>query len=67
MQMLLGVFSAKVVLPLEFKPAHSVGDLLPQHPEVWEQEAERKSGVMQTLADHFVKVYKVDIAFMPAA
>jgi hypothetical protein len=27
-QMLLGIFSAKGVLPLELKPAHSVGDLL---------------------------------------
>jgi hypothetical protein len=27
MQMLLGVFSAKGVMPLEFKPAYSVGDL----------------------------------------
>jgi hypothetical protein len=30
-QMLLGKFSAKGVLPLEFKPARSVGDLLTQH------------------------------------
>jgi hypothetical protein len=27
-QMLLGIFSSKGVLTLEFKPAHSVGDLL---------------------------------------
>jgi hypothetical protein len=27
-RMLLGVFSAKGVLPLEFKPAQSVGDLV---------------------------------------
>ena len=30
-QMLLGVFAAKGVLPLEFKPASSVGDLRTQH------------------------------------
>jgi len=30
-QMLLGIFSAKGVLRLEFKPAHSVGDLLTEH------------------------------------
>ncbi len=27
-QMLLGIFSANGVLPLEFKPAYSVGDLI---------------------------------------
>jgi hypothetical protein len=31
MQMLLGIFSARGVLPLEFKPAYSVGDSLLQH------------------------------------
>jgi hypothetical protein len=30
-QMLLGVFSAKRVLSLEFTPAHAVEDLLTQH------------------------------------
>jgi hypothetical protein len=58
-QMLLGIFPAKGVLPLEFKPAYSVGDLLTQHLDELEQEAERKGGVLQTLADHFAKVYKV--------
>jgi hypothetical protein len=58
-QMLLGIFSAKCVLPLEFKPAHRVGDLLTQHLDELEQEAERKGGVLQTLSDHFAKVYKV--------
>ena len=58
-QMLLGIFSAKGVLPLEFKPAHSVGDLLLQHLEALEQEAEE--GVQQLLADHFAKVYKVSL------
>jgi hypothetical protein len=51
-----GIFSAKGVLPLEFKPAHSVGDLLTQHLDELEQEAERKGGVLQTLADHLAKV-----------
>ena len=58
-QMLLGIFSAKGVLPLEFKPAHSVGDLLTQHLDELEQEAERKGGVLQALSDHFARVYKV--------
>ena len=59
MQLLLGIFSAKVVLPLEFKPAYSVGDLLTQHLEELEQEAERKGSISQTLADHSAKVHKV--------
>jgi hypothetical protein len=57
-QMLLGIFSAKGVLPLEFKPAYSVGDLLTQHLDELEQEAERKGGVLQMLSDHFARVYK---------
>lgn len=59
-QMMLGIFSAKGMLPLEFKPAHSVGDLLTQHLDELEQETERKGGVMQLLIDHFAKVYKID-------
>jgi hypothetical protein len=66
-QMLLGIFSAKGVLALEFKPAHSVGDLLTQHLDELEQEAERKGGVLQILADHFARVYKVEMAVQPAA
>jgi hypothetical protein len=58
-QMLLGIFAAKAVLPLEFKPAHSVGDLLVQHLDEVEKEAEHKGGVQQVMADHFARVYKV--------
>jgi hypothetical protein len=58
-QMLLGIFGAHGVLPLEFKPAHSVGDLLVQHLDDLEQEAGKKGGVQQLLADHFARVYKV--------
>jgi hypothetical protein len=61
-QMLLGIFSAKGVLPLEFKPAHSVGDLLTQHLDELEREAEHKGGVLQTLSDHFAKTYKVHLS-----
>ncbi len=64
-QMLLGVLSAKGVLPLEFKPASSVGDLLVQHLGELEAEAERKGGVEQVLADHFAKVYKVRLPHLP--
>jgi hypothetical protein len=60
-QMLLGVFASHGVLPLEFKPAYSVGDLLLQHLDALEQEAEEKGGVQQVLADHFAKVYKVSM------
>jgi hypothetical protein len=58
-QMLLGIFASHGVLPLEFNPAYSVGDLLLQHLAALEQEAEEKGGVQQMLADHFARVYKV--------
>ena len=60
-QMLLGIFASHGVLPLEFKPAYSVGDLLLQHLDALEQEAEEKGGVQQVLADHFAKVYKASL------
>lgn len=58
-QMLLGIFAAQGVLPLEFKPAHTVADLLVQPLDQLEQEAQEKGGIQQLLADHFAKVYKV--------
>jgi len=58
-QMLLGIFSARGVLPLELKPAYSVGDLLTQHLDDLEREAEDKGGLDQVLADHFSRIYKV--------
>jgi hypothetical protein len=60
-QMLLGIFAAHGVLPLEFKPTYSVGDLITQHLDEIEREAEEKGGVQQVLADHFAKVYKVSM------
>jgi hypothetical protein len=66
-QMLLGIFAAHGVLPLEFKPAHNVADLLLQHLDALEQEAEEKGGVQQLLADHFAKVYKVVMPLALAA
>jgi hypothetical protein len=57
-QMLLGIFAAKGVLPLEFKPVHGVGDLLVRHLDELEREADQKGGVQQLLADHFARVYK---------
>ncbi len=58
-QMLLGIFSARGVLPLELKPAHSVGDLLVQHLDDLEQEAEDKGGIAQVPQQHFEKTYRV--------
>ena len=58
-QMLLGIFATHGVLPLEFKPAYSVADLLLQHLDALEQEAGEKGGVQQLLADHFARVYRV--------
>jgi hypothetical protein len=60
-QMLLGIFASHGVLPLEFKPAYSVGDLLLRHLDALEKEAEEKGGVQQVLAGHFAKVYKVSM------
>jgi hypothetical protein len=65
-QMVLGVVSAKEVLPLEFKPAYSVGDLLTQHVDELEQETAGTGGVLQALSDHFAKVYQVDRAVRAA-
>jgi hypothetical protein len=66
-QMLLGVFSAKGVLPVEFKPAHSVGDLLTQHLDELEQEVDRKGGIMHLLEQHFTRVYKTGMTASLAA
>jgi hypothetical protein len=63
---LLGIFSAKGVLPLEFKPAHSVGDLLTQHLDELELEAERKGGVIAALTTHFARIYKTPVALQAA-
>jgi hypothetical protein len=60
-QMLLGIFASHDVLPLEFKPACSVADLLLQHLDALERDAEAKGGVQQLLADHFAKVYRVSM------
>jgi hypothetical protein len=65
-RMLLGIFAAKGVLPLEFKPAHSVGDLLTQHLDQLEDAAAEKGGVQQVLADHFARVYRIHLS-LPAA
>jgi hypothetical protein len=58
-QMLLGIFAAKGVLPLEFKPAHSVGELLVQQLDDLEREAGEKGGIDQVVTAHFARVYKV--------
>jgi hypothetical protein len=60
-QMLLGIFAAKGVLPLEFKPAYSVGDLLTQHLDELEREAELTGGVLWILERHFARVFKAPL------
>jgi hypothetical protein len=66
-QMLLGIFAAKGVLPLAFKPTYSVSDLLVQHLDDVEREAEAKGGVEAVLAAHFARVYKVSVPGLMAA
>jgi hypothetical protein len=61
-KMLLGIFASHGVLPLEFKPAYSVGDLLVQHLDALEREAEDKGGVWQMLMETFARVYKVSLS-----
>jgi hypothetical protein len=39
----------------------NVGDLVAQHLEALEAEAEEKGGIAQLLHDHFQKLYKVSV------
>jgi hypothetical protein len=66
-QMLLGVFSAKGAPPLELKPAYSFGDLLTQHLDELEQEAERKGGITQILEEGFARAFKAVLSLGRAA
>jgi len=66
-QMLLGVCAALGVLPLEFKPAYTVGDLVVQHLDELEREAKEQGGVGEVLAAHFARVYKVGLSPMAPA
>jgi hypothetical protein len=59
LQTLLGVFDAYRVTARQIKPVVSVGDLIEQHLEALEAEAEEKGGISQLLQDHFQKLYKV--------
>jgi len=58
-QMLLGIFAARGVLPLHLKPAYNVADLLLQHLDDLEAEADERGGLAQVLNAHFAKVYKI--------
>jgi hypothetical protein len=58
-QTLLGVCAAYGVLPLELKPSASLADLLVQHLDALQAEADEKGGIEHVLADHFAKVYKL--------
>jgi hypothetical protein len=59
LQTLLGVFDAYGVTARQVKPVVSVGDLVSQHLDALEAEADEKGGVAQLLHDHFQKLYKV--------
>jgi len=59
LQTLLGVFDAYGVTAQQIKPVVSVADLVAQHLEALEAEAEEKGGITQLLHDHFQKLYKV--------
>jgi hypothetical protein len=59
LQTLLGVFDAYGVTARQVKPIVSVGDLVAQHLEALEAEADEKGGVARLLHDHFQKLYKV--------
>jgi len=41
------------------KPAYNVDDLVMQHMEELEREAEAKGGVIALVADHFARIYRV--------
>jgi hypothetical protein len=61
LQTLLGVFDAYGVTAQQIKPVVSVGDLLSQHLDALEVEAEEKGGIAQLLYDHFSRIYKVAV------
>jgi hypothetical protein len=44
-----------------------VGDLLVQHLEDLEHEADAKGGIQHVLEEHFAKVYKVSMSWNRAA
>jgi hypothetical protein len=58
-QMLLGIFAARGVLPLQREPVADVQDLVWQHLDDLQAEAEAKGGLEQVLADHYAKAFKV--------
>jgi len=61
LQTLLGVFDAYGVTAQQIKPVVSVADLVQQHLDALEAEAEEKGGIAQLLRDHFQKLYKVSV------
>ncbi len=61
LQTLLGVFDAYGVTAQQIKPVVKVADLVAQHLEALEAEADEKGGIAQLLHDHFQKLYKVSV------
>ncbi len=58
-QMLLGIFAARGVLPLHREPVADVQDLIWQHLDDLEAEAEAKGGLEQLLTAHFSRAFKI--------
>jgi|GEM_PF-484750 len=61
LQTLLGVFDAYGVTAQQIKPVVRVSDLVAQHLDALEAEAEEKGGIAQLLHDHFSRIYKVAV------
>jgi hypothetical protein len=61
LQTLLGVFDAYGVTAQQIKPVVRVSDLVAQHLDALEAEAEEKGGIAQLLQDHFSRIYKVAV------
>ncbi len=59
LQTLLGVFDAYAVTARQIHPVASVADLLQQHVDALQAEADEKGGIAQLLHQHFEKTYRV--------
>jgi hypothetical protein len=59
LQMLLGIWAAKGVLPLDITPVENVSELYWQHAEELEQLAEEEGGAPALLRKHYQKTFKV--------
>jgi len=58
LQMLLGIWSAKGVLPLQVAPVENVAELYRRHADELEALAEEEGGVASLLQKHYQKTFK---------